>query len=42
MLIFVPVNDKTTSNMATDKTTYWIDIADEDLEVAEDLFKAKR
>ena len=28
--------------MATDKTTYWIDIADEDLEVAEDLFKTKR
>ena len=28
--------------MATDKVAYWIDIANEDLEVAEDLFKAKR
>ena len=28
--------------MATDKTAYWLDIANEDLEVAEDLFKTKR
>ncbi|MBR2770938.1 MAG: HEPN domain-containing protein [Prevotella sp.] len=28
--------------MATDKVAYWLDIANEDLEVAEDLFKAKR
>lgn len=28
--------------MATDKVAYWIDIAYEDLEVAEDLFKTKR
>lgn len=30
------------NDMATDKVTYWIDIADEDLGVAEDLYKAKR
>ena len=35
-------NDKMTANMATDKTAYWLDIANEDLEVAEDLFKTKR
>jgi len=28
--------------MATDKVAYWLDIANEDLDVAEDLFKAKR
>ena len=28
--------------MATDKVAYWLDIADEDLGVAEDLYKAKR
>ena len=28
--------------MATDKVAYWLDIANEDLGVAEDLFKAKR
>jgi len=28
--------------MATDKVAYWIDIADEDLGVAEDLYNAKR
>ncbi len=28
--------------MATDKVAYWTDIANEDLGVAEDLFKAKR
>ena len=28
--------------MAQDRVAYWIDIADEDLGVAEDLFKAKR
>ena len=27
--------------MATDKVAYWLDIANEDLDVAEDLFKAK-
>lgn len=26
--------------MATDKVAYWLDIADEDLGVAEDLYKA--
>ncbi len=40
--IFANVNDKMTANMATDKTAYWLDIANEDLEVAEDLFKTKR
>lgn len=29
-------------NMSIDKFKYWIDIANEDLAVAEDLFKAKR
>ena len=28
--------------MGIDKVAYWLDIANEDLEVAEDLFKAKR
>ena len=28
--------------MATDKVAYWIDIADEYLGVAEDLYNAKR
>ena len=28
--------------MATDKVAYWLDIADEDLGVAVDLYKAKR
>ena len=28
--------------MATDKVAYWLDIANEDIEVAEDLFKTKR
>jgi HEPN domain-containing protein len=28
--------------MATDKVAYWLDIADEDLGVAEDLYNAKR
>ena len=28
--------------MATDKVAYWLSIANEDLEVAEDLFKTKR
>lgn len=28
--------------MPIDKFKYWIDIANEDLDVAEDLFKAKR
>ena len=28
--------------MATDKIAYWLDIADEDLGVAEDLYKVKR
>ena len=28
--------------MATDKVAYWLDIADEDLGVGEDLYKAKR
>lgn len=28
--------------MAIDKVAYWVDIANEDLEVAEDLYKAKR
>ena len=28
--------------MAIDKFAYWVDIANEDLEVAEDLFKTKR
>ena len=32
----------TTTIMATDKVAYWLDIADEDLGVAEDLYKAKR
>ena len=40
--IFANVNDKMTANIATDKTAYWLDIANEDLEVAEDLFKTKR
>ena len=36
-------NEKEIKNeMATDKVTYWIEIANEDLEVAEDLYKAKR
>jgi HEPN domain-containing protein len=29
-------------NMAIDKVAYWTEIANEDLEVAEDLYKAKR
>jgi len=28
--------------MAADKVAYWLDIANEDLDVAEDLYKAKR
>lgn len=28
--------------MAIDKVAYWLDIANEDIEVAEDLFKTKR
>lgn len=28
--------------MATEKVAYWLDIANEDLEVAEDLYKTKR
>jgi hypothetical protein len=28
--------------MATDKVAYWLDLADEDFGVAEDLYKAKR
>ena len=30
--IFANVNDKTTAKMATDKTAYWLDIADYDLD----------
>ena len=30
------------SDMAIDKVAYWLDIAEEDLGVAEDLYKAKR
>ena len=40
--IFANVNDKTTANMATDKTTYWLDIADYDLDTAEALHNSGR
>lgn len=33
---------KIRTTMPIDKFKYWIDIANEDLDVAEDLFKAKR
>ena len=37
-----PVNDKTTANMATDKTGYWLDIADYDLDTAEAMHQTGR
>ena len=41
-LIFATENHINDKIMATDKVAYWLDIADEDLGVAEDLYKAKR
>lgn len=40
--IFANVNDKMTANMATDKTAYWLDIADYDLDTAEALHNSGR
>ena len=40
--IFANENDKMTANMATDKTAYWLDIADYDLDTAEALHNSGR
>ena len=40
--IFANVNDKMTANMATDKTAYWLDIADYDLDTAEAMHQTGR
>ena len=40
--IFANVNDKMKANMATDKTAYWLDIADYDLDTAEAMHQTGR
>lgn len=40
--IFANVNDKMKANMATDKTAYWLDIADYDLDTAEAMHQTVR
>ena len=40
--IFANVNDKMKANMVTDKTAYWLDIADYDLDTAEAMHQTGR
>ncbi len=42
LCIFANVNEKMTAKMATDKTAYWLDIADYDLDTAEAMHQTGR